>query len=131
MISRRPLRLGQVEVDRAVEAARAQQRGVEIVGPVGGPDHQDVGRAASVGALICRCDGTQRLTRSMPQSRTALTAGRRVERLELDEQLVHHAGDALASGRRPHARAGRADGVDLLDEPDGAALLAGRLAQRP
>ena len=44
MISRRPLRLGQVEVDRAVEAARAQQSGVEVGGPVGGADHEDVGR---------------------------------------------------------------------------------------
>ena len=34
----------QVEVDRAVEAAGTQQRGVEVGGAVGGADHQDVRR---------------------------------------------------------------------------------------
>ena len=34
----------QVEVDRAVEAARPQQRRVEVVGPVGRADDEDVRR---------------------------------------------------------------------------------------
>ena len=119
----------EVEVDRAVETARAHERGVEVLGAVGGPDHQDVRRlgARRVELPVCRDPTVDPVDGPVAQ---ALAAGRRVERLELDEQLVHHARDALAPGRRPHAGARRPDGVDLLDEPDGAALLAGRLAQR-
>ena len=50
MISRRPDFDGQVEVDRAVEAARAHQGRVEVGGPVGGADDEDVGRR--VGGLV-------------------------------------------------------------------------------
>ena len=38
----RPLRSGPVDGDLTVEAARAQQGGIEDVGPVGGRDHDDV-----------------------------------------------------------------------------------------
>ena len=53
-----------------------------------------------------------------------------VEGLQLDQQLVDDAGDALPGRRAAHPGAGAADGVDLLDETDRAALLAGRLAER-
>jgi len=55
--------------------------------------------------------------------------GRRgVERLELDQQLVDDPGDALPAVAA-HSGPGGADGVDLLDEADGAALGPGGLAQ--
>ena len=118
----------EVEVDRAVEAARAQERGVEVGRAVGGPDHQDVRRLRTrrVDLSVRGHPAVDPVDGPVAQ---ALAAGRRVERLELDEQLVHHARDALAPGRRPHAGARRPDGIDLLDEPDGATLLPGRLAQ--
>ena len=43
MISWRASRLGEPEVDRAVEAAGSHEGRVEVGGPVGGGDHQDVG----------------------------------------------------------------------------------------
>jgi len=39
---RATLAVGPVDGDLAVEASRAQQRGIEDVGPVGGRDHDDV-----------------------------------------------------------------------------------------
>src|SRR5207248_8961453 len=55
--------------------------------------------------------------------------GRRVERLELDEQLVDDAGDPFPAGGGPHAGASGADGVDLFDEADRTTLAASRLAE--
>ena len=64
-----------------------------------------------------------------PRRRKALAAGRAVEGLELHQQLVddarHTLGDPAAAEPAPR----RADGIDLLDEADGTALLAGVLAQ--
>ena len=53
-----------------------------------------------------------------------------VEGLELDQQLVDDAGDALPAAALAHPGPGGPDGVDLLDEADGPALLPGGLAQR-
>ena len=145
MISRRPDRVGQVEVDRAVEATRAAAARVEVGGAVGRADHEDVRRHAA--ALVDRAGApaASRLAKSMNQPRIRVAAGGRVERLQLDQQLVDDAGDALArraavdlavqveatgNGVDAHAAAGAGDGVDLLDEADRAALFAGGLAQR-
>ena len=53
-----------------------------------------------------------------------------VEGLQLDEELVHHARHAFVAPTAAKAVAGPADGVDLLDEADGAALSPRVLAQR-
>jgi hypothetical protein len=57
---------------------------------------------------------------------TVQACGRRglIEGLQLDEQFVDDPGDALLAGAT-HAVAGRADGVDLLDETDRTAFAAG------
>ena len=88
--------LGQRHDDLAVEAAGAQQRGVEDVGPVGGRHHHD-----ALGGL------------------EAVHLGEHlVERLLALVVAAAEAGAALA-----------ADGVDLVDEDDRPAELAGRLEQ--
>ena len=55
----------------------------------------------------------------------------RIEGLQLDEKLIDHAGDALTAGAGAQATPGGADGVDLLDETDGAALPPGIALQGP
>ena len=59
----------QVEVDRAVEAARAQQRGVEVGGAVGGADDEDVGGARQRLAGSGARRGSQRFDRVDERSR--------------------------------------------------------------
>ena len=54
---------------------------------------------------------------------------RHVEGLELDEQFVDDARHALPHPGRSGTRPARPDGIDLLDEADGAALAAGRRAE--
>ena len=79
-----------------------------------------------VGLRSRRPSGSQALTRPRPCPH-AQRPRRLLERLELDEQFVDHPGDALALGG---ARApGAADGVELLDEPDGPALARGLAPQ--
>jgi hypothetical protein len=88
--------LGQRHDDLAVEAAGAQQRRVEDVGPVGGRHHHD-----ALGGL------------------EAVHLGQHlVERLLALVVAAAEAGAALA-----------ADGVDLVDEDDRLAHLAGGLEQ--
>ena len=67
--------------------------------------------------------GSQPLIHSTTLARAADRPRRLLERLELDQQLVDDPGDALAVARAGAALA--ADGVELLDEADGAALAAG------
>ena len=118
----------QPEVDGAVEASGADERRVEVVLAVGGADHQHVGghdgRLVQLAAV-----GEVAVEQVDPGPGDALTAGRGVEGLQLHEQLVDHARDALGPAAAAHAAPGGADGVDLLDEADGAALLAGVLAE--
>src|ERR1019366_4215194 len=112
--------------DVAVEASRADQGGVEVLGPVSGPDDQDVGRRE--GRLGEAVAGRQPGVDGVDDLATEPDRPRRLfERLELDQQLVDDAGHALALGgaRAPLA----ADGVELLDEADGTALAAGMAAQ--
>ena len=91
-IARRSLELGQRHDDLAVEAAGAQQGGVEDVGPVGGRHHHD-----ALGGL------------------EAVHLGEHlVERLLALVVAAAEAGAALA-----------ADRVDLVDEDDRPAQLAG------
>ena len=88
--------LGQRHHDLAVEAAGAQQGGVEDVGPVGGGHHHDAGgdlEAVHLGEHL-------------------------VERLLALVVAAAEAGAALA-----------ADGVDLVDEDDRPAHLAGGLEE--
>ena len=59
----------------------------------------------------------------------ARSPGGLIEGLQLDQQLVDYAGDPLPAAAGPHPGPAGTDGVDLLDEPDSTALLAGRLAQ--
>ena len=75
-----------------------------------------------------RAVGQVAIDRVHPGVAHALAARRRLEGLQLHQELVHHAGDALtAAVSLPTTRP--ADGIDLLDEPDGATLGAGVLAQ--
>ena len=57
-----------VEVDRAVEPTRTQQRGVEVGGAVGRADHQDVRRAPAASSSTRRCAGSQRLAMSIERA---------------------------------------------------------------
>ena len=118
---------GQPEVDGAVEASRPQKRRVEVVLAVRRPDHQDVGRdhhglaqAHSLGQVVV--DGVDPGVAGPPAARGTL------EGLQLDQELVHHTGDALAGAvALPTTRP--TDGVDLLNEADGAPFGAGVLSQ--
>ena len=93
---------------RPVEAARAEQRGVEVGGPVGGADDEHVGRRGLGLAQLARAAGRNRLTLSTNQPRDAHRRGSAAsKRLELDQQLVDDAGDAFACGRRRPCRSGR------------------------
>ena len=87
------LELGQRHDDLAVEAARAQQGGVEDVGPVGGRHHHD-----ALGGL---------------------------EAVHLGEHLVEGLLPLVVAAAEAGA-ALAADGVDLVDEDDRPAHLAGR-----
>ena len=120
----------QIELDRAVEASRPEQRRVEVVGAVRGRDDEDVGRdgARVAHAQLVAQEDVDAVRGTSPGCASGRC--RFVERLQLDEQLVHHAGDAFARRRCAHAAARAADGIDLLDEADGAALTASRRAQR-
>ncbi len=118
----------QPEVDGAVEASRADERRVEVVLAVGGAHHQHVGRHDGRLAQLAAV-GEVAVEQVDPGPGDALAAGRRVEGLQLHEQLVDHAGDALVPAAAAHAPPSGTDGVDLLNEADGAALLAGVLAE--
>ena len=95
MIVLAPRHVGRGDEDLAVEAARAQQRAVELLEQVRGGDHDEV-----VG---------------------------RGEAVHLDQQLVE---GLLALGVVVRA-ALAADGVDLVDEDDRRAVVAGDLEQPP
>ena len=86
----------QVEVDRAVEPTRPQQRGVEIRRPVGGADDEHVGRRRhlTTDLAVRRQPPVDNVDAPVPQPRAK---GRRVEGLELDEQLVDDARHALTA----------------------------------
>ena len=88
-ISSRPVEIGRRDVDLAVEAARAQERGIEILQAVRGSHDHDLVRAA--------------------------------EAVELDEELVQR---LVVLAVVAAARAGRADGVELVDEDDRGRVLA-------
>ena len=85
---------------------------------------------AGVGGFfwICRPAGIQPFTMSRRAAPRRTVMGRLVEGLKLDEKFVDDAGDAFGLAR-PHTAPGTADGVDLLDETDGAAFATGVLAQ--
>ena len=119
----------EVELDGAIEATRAQQRGVEVGGAVGGREHQYV-RRDRAGLVDAQVLGQQDVH---PLDEPALETRRRrrlVEGLQLDQQLIDDPGDAFAATRPTHAGAGGTDGVDLFDEPDGAAIATRGRAQR-
>src|SRR5205085_9768349 len=69
----------EVEVDRAIETARAYERGVEVLGAVGGSDHQDVRRvrARRVELPVRRDPAVDAIDAPVAH---APTAGRGVER---------------------------------------------------
>ncbi len=121
---------GKAEVDAAVEAAGAQEGGVEVGRPVGGPHDEHVGREQA-GLAQGAGRGQEAVDQVGAPPPQPGRPGRLVEALELDEQLVDHAGHAVALAPAAHAGPSPADGVDLLDEADGPALLAGRAAQGP
>jgi hypothetical protein len=127
-----PTGVGQVEVEPAVEAPGAQQGRVEDLGPVGGRDHQDV--VVAGGPLGQLGGGRQPAVQPVDQPAGGPLGQRRgVEALELDEQLVDDPAGARGDGAvaaAVQAAPAAADGVDLLDDADGPALLAGRPAQR-
>ena len=74
--------------------------------------------------------GSSRLTPSIILLFSLSPPVGQIEALHLHEQFVDDPGRAFAHAAGAHARAGHADGVELLDEPDGAALGPCRLAQR-
>ena len=134
------LEVGAVDDDLAVEATRAQQRGVEDVGTVGGGDEDDAGSRVEAVHL-----DEQLVERLLPLVVTAAQAGaavaadrvdlvdeddRRRARLGLLEQVAHAAGadtdehlDEVGAGDREerHAR--------LTRDGTGQQRLAG--ARRP
>ena len=118
----------QAEVDGAVEAPGPDERGVQVVLAVGGADDEHVGghdgRLAQLAPV-----GQVAVEHVDPGRGELLPACRRVEGLQLHEELVDDAGDTLGPATAAHAAPGGTDGVDLLDEADGTALLVGVLAQ--
>ena len=139
MISRRPRAARQVEVDRAVEAARAAAaRGR---GRRRGWSRRSRGcwPAPAAASRSWRCGGQEAVD---PVDEPAADLRRRSVGSSNDcswmsSSLTTPAMPSPSRGRRcgrGHRAAiaprGAGDGVDLLDEADGAALLAGRLAQR-
>ena len=110
------------EVDGAVEPAGTDERRIEVVLAIRCPHHQDVGRHHCRLAQLSAV-GEVTVHHVDPRRCHTLAPCRRVERLELDQQLVDHTGHAL-TGPVAEPPAGRPDGVDLLDEPDGAAFPA-------
>src|ERR1019366_2146131 len=104
----------------------AEQGRVEVGRPVGRPDDEDVGR--DVDRLVESGVGGQQGIDGVDERTPDPQGGRRLlERLELDEQLVDYARDPLTL--TVAVAAGSADGVELLDEPDGPALASGVLAE--
>ncbi len=102
---------GSVHVDLAVEAARAQQRGVEDVGAVGGRDHDD----AEVGLEAVHLDqhlveGLLALVVAAAQAGATLAADG-VDFVDEDD-----AGRVLLGVLEHVAHAGRADADEHLDE---------------
>jgi hypothetical protein len=100
-----------VDDDLAVEAARAQQGGVEDVGAVGGAHHHQPGVAAE--AVHLHQQLVQRLLAlvvALPDPRAALAPGG-VELVDEDDRRGH-----LAGLREEVADAGRADADQRLDE---------------
>ena len=143
MISRRPERVGTSKwIERSNRPGRSNagsRSAARLVAPI-------TRMFENTGGFFFkrRCAGSQRLAQSIEARLHAPAARRLVERLELDQQLVHDAGDAFArraaldlrvavqhvvERRAAHAAAGAGDRVDLLDEADRAALFARRLAQ--
>ncbi len=119
---------GQAEVDVAVEAARPQEGRVEVGGPVGRPDDQNVGRGLHR-PRQATVDGQPDVDGVDHGPFEPQRGGRLLEGLELDQQLVDHPGDALTVMRRSGATSGP-DGIQLLDEADRPAFVPGMLAQR-
>ena len=119
----------QVEPDHPVEATRTQQGRVEVGGAVGGGHDQDV-RFGARRARTAPVGGQEPVEPVDPPGLELLATGRQVEALHLHEQFVDDADDAFAHRAGVHAAAGAADGVELLDVADRAALFAGGLAQR-
>src|SRR5918994_6947899 len=129
-----------VEVQALVEPARPQQRWVEVIRAVGCGDQEDVvvARLRSGEAPVRRKVVVDHLDEAGPD---AVAKWRLIERLHLDQQLVHHAGaagpddvrrnssEACRVWARVQAASIGADRVDLLDEADGPALLARELSK--
>ena len=114
-------------MERSKRPGRIERR-VEVVLAVRGPHHQHVG--GNHGRLVqLAAVGEVAVEQVDPGPGDALTAGRGVEGLQLHEQLVDHARHAFVPAAATHAATGGPDGVDLLNEADGAALLAGVLAE--
>ena len=117
-----------VEVDRAVEAAGAHQSRIEPVGAVGRSKDEHVGRL-DLRARDGPRRGQEQVDAVDDLARELVPAGRQVEALHLHQQLVDDARCTLAHAAVTHAGTGHADGVELFDEADRAALGAGRVAQ--
>ena len=147
MISRRPDRLGRSKwIDRSKRPGRnsaGSRSAARLVAPI-------TRMFDASGGFFCirRCAGSHRFADvDQPARESACPPVGRVERLQLDQQLVDDARDAFARvlrstcarTRRCRTAAGsgvermplRAPGdrVDLLDEADRAALFARGLAQ--
>jgi hypothetical protein len=93
-------RVGQVEVEPAVEAARPQQCRVQRLRPVGGGDHQQVVVAQRRFAELP--PGGQPAVEPVDQPAGDPLAQRRaVEALQLDQQLVDHPPVPALTGPSP------------------------------
>ncbi len=120
---------GETEVDAPVEPTGSEQRRVEIGGPVGRADHQDVGGCDDrpVELPMARQPGVDQVDqrRLHPHRRWRLL----LEGLQLHQQFVDHSRDALAVvGAGPSHPADR---VELLDETDRTTLAPRVFPQRP
>ena len=110
-IAVRSLDLGQRDHDLAVEATRAQQRGIEDVGPVGGRHHHDA--LGGLEAVHLRQHLVERLLAlvvAATEAGAALAADR-VDLVDEDDRLAH-----LAGGLEQVAHAARADADEHLHE---------------
>ncbi len=131
MISRRPARLGtstlMVLSKRPGRNSAGSRSAARLVAPI-------TRKLAGLTALFCAgsvAGGSHRLTTSINALPTRRPNGRDVKRLQLYEQLVDNAGDALTARARAQTPPGGADGVYLLDEADGAPFSPRVVVQRP
>ncbi len=123
----RPARAGRSRCCGRTDPGRSRA-GSRSAGPVGGPDDQDVGRDVTSACRRRRWAGSQEL---IAVDEPALDPQGRCGVCSKDCSWISSSltTPGMPSPWRWPAAPGAADGIELLDEPDGAALPPGVLAQ--